>query len=157
MQHIIQALIPWMFTLPLCLLTQTYENANVRPSILRLACVTSIYIYVYIVYIRLKTPETKTWRLMVINVEYALRQWFWCSIGDLPEQAGPLKFFYASVMYYGVMALLERPTLIFFIPAAGTLKGTSDNRVVENITAQRLSKQHSPLDHYRRSFTRKWL
>lgn len=58
-------------------------------------------------------------------------------------------------MYYSVMALLERPTLIFFIPAAGPLKGTSDNRFVENITAQRLAKQRSPLDHYQASFTRK--
>lgn len=52
-------------------------------------------------------------------------------------------------MYYSVMALLEKPYFnLFFIPAAGTLKGTSDNRVVENITSQRLSKQRSPLNHY---------
>lgn len=43
-------------------------------------------------------------------------------------------------MYDSVMALLERATLIFFIPATGTLEATLDNRVVENIIAQRLAK-----------------
>lgn len=130
----IQALILWTFSLPLYLHTQTYQIASANSNGLY---ATSIFIY--------KTQndnktKTKTWRLTIIHVECALRIWFWCSVGDLPEQAGPLKYFYTSVMYDSVMALLERATLIFFIPATGTLEATLDNRVVENIMAQRLAK-----------------